>query len=208
MKSISVFIIAILITTSLFAQKVMEKQLDVSDIERIDFQADAIYSIKVATVKTKTLIIRATVAGDAAENVVLDIKRTPTSLKITPGFTPFFRLKNDKLAAHKVMAIELEVLVPENRTLSISSKLASLQCSGNFKYLQAYLDLGTCDIKDFKGDGMIQTKKGNVTISTSENVGVLAISKNGLVSGKSYQKEFYTLEINSVSGDITILETN
>ncbi len=186
----------------------MEKQLDVSDIERIDFNADAIFNIKIATVKTNTLIIRATVAGDAAENVVIDIKKTPTSLKITPGFTPFFTQKNDKLAAHKVMAIELEVLVPENRTLSISSKLASLQCSGNFKYLQAYLDQGTCTIKNFTGDGLIKTKNGNTTVSTSQNVGVLATSKNGLVKGKSYQKEYYKLEINSLWGDITILQTN
>jgi len=50
MTSFYTFILALLIAPTLFAQKVMEKQLDVSGIERINFQADAIYKIKVTTV--------------------------------------------------------------------------------------------------------------------------------------------------------------
>lgn len=186
----------------------MEKQLDASQIERILFQADAIFKIKISAVKSEIITLRASVAGDHAENVVIDVKQTLNTLTITPGFTPFFIPENDKHAAHKVIAIELEVLVPENRYVSVSSKLASLQYSGNFKYVQAYLEEGTCDLQKFTGDGIIQTKSGNVTVSTSQDVGVLADSKTGLVIGKSYQKQYYKLEIKTVSGDITILETN
>ena len=186
----------------------MEKHLDVTGIERIVFLADDVFKIKITTVNSTSLILRASVAGEHAENVVIDIKQTINSLTITPGFTPFFIQENDKLAAHKVMAIELEVLVPENRDVSISSKIASVACFGNYTYFQAYLDQGTCTLGTFKGDGMIQTKKGNVSVSASKDVGVLAFSKTGIMSGKPYQEQFYKLEIKTVSGDITILETN
>ena len=208
MIKFSIFIFTLLISTSIFSQKVMEKQINISGVERIEFLADAIYKIKITSIKTNTLVIRATVAGDAAENVVLELIKTPTSLTITPGFTPFFKLENDKLAAHKVMAIELEVLLPENLNVSVSSKMASLQCFGNFNYLQAYLEQGDCELKSFNGDGVIQTKNGDVTVNASQDVGVLAISKTGLVIGKPYQDEYHKLEIKTVSGAITILETN
>ncbi len=186
----------------------MEKQLDISEIERITFLGDKVYKIKITTVKSQLLTLRASIAGEYAENVVIDLKQAQNSLTITPGFTPFFAKDNDKLAAHKVLSIELEVLVPENRYVSIASKMASITGSGNFKYFQAYLEQGSCELQSFLGDGYILTKNGNVTVSTSNNVGVLAGSKTGLVKGKPYQEHFYKLEIKTVSGDITILGTN
>ncbi|EDM45494.1 hypothetical protein SCB49_06792 [unidentified eubacterium SCB49] len=186
----------------------MEKQIDVSGIERLEFYADAIYNIKIATAKSTSLIIRTHVEGEYAENVVLDIKQQNSTLNITPGFTPFFNRDNDKLAAHKVIAITLDVIVPENLFVTISSKIASLECHGNYQYFQAYLNQGTCVIKNFKGNGKINTKIGDISILNTQDVGILAISEKGIVTGRPYQEQFYNLKIKTVSGDITILETN
>jgi hypothetical protein len=186
----------------------MEKQLDISEIKRIDLFADVVFKIKVTTSKTKTLIIRTTAEGEYAENVVLDIKQSLSTLSIKPGMTPFFTKENDKLAAHKVMAIELELIVPENLYITISSTLASLYCSGNFKHFQAYLESGICEVSTFKGDGLVQTKSGNIIVHALEDVHVQAQTTSGLIIGQTNQAPLYTLEIKSLSGDITILETN
>jgi hypothetical protein len=186
----------------------MEKQLDISEIKRIELFADTVFKIKITTSKTKTLTIRAIVEGEYAESVVLDLKQSSSKLAITPGLSPFFTKKNDKLAAHKVMAIELELIVPENLYLTISSKLASLYCSGSFKHFQAYLESGTCEVSTFKGDGLVQTKSGNIIVHALEDVQVQAQTTSGLIIGKTNQAQLYTLKIKTLSGDITILETN
>jgi hypothetical protein len=176
----------------------MEKQLDISEIKRIELFADAVFKIKITTSKTKTLTI----------HTAVDIKRSLSTLTITPGLTPFFTKKNDKLAAHKVMAIELEIIIPENLYVTIYSTLASLHCSGYFKYFQAYLESGNCNISTYQGDGFIQTKSGNIIINAIEDLSVQTYSKSGLISGKTNKAQLYTLEIKTLSGDISILETN
>jgi hypothetical protein len=186
----------------------MEKQLDISEIKKIELFADAVFKIKITTSKTKTLTIHTTVEGEYAESVVLDIKRSLSTLTIMPGLTPFFIKKNDKLAAHKVMAIELELIIPENLYVTISSTLASLHCSGYYKYFQAYLESGNCDISTYQGDGFIQTKSGNIIVNSLEDVSVKTYSKSGLISGMTNKAQLYTLEIKTLSGDISILETN
>lgn len=208
MTKFSFLILALFLTTTFFAQKVMEKQLDISGIARIDFQANGIYKLKIVTATTSTLTLKASIAGDYAEQVVLDIKQDDNALTIIPGYMPFFKKDNDKLAAHKVQAIELDVIVPENLSVAIDSNLASVYGFGNFKYFQAYLVDGTCTLKNFKGDGYIQTKNGNVVVATLPEVGITANSQTGKIIGNSGSKHFYKLEINTLSGGITILETN
>lgn len=186
----------------------MEKQLDISEIERLEFRADAIYKIKISTVKGTSLTIKASVGGEYAEQVVLDIKQRKNTLTIVPGYTPFFEKENDKLAAHKLQAIELEVLVPENIYVAIESKIASVFGFGNFKYFQAYLEDGDCILTDYNGNGFIQTKTGNVIVAVNPEVGIKAHTKTGKITGNPSTVHFYKLEIKTLSGAITILETN
>ncbi len=186
----------------------MEKQIDISEIQRILFHADDVFSINIAAAPSSTMKIAASVAGENAENIVIDIKETSNTLTISTGFTPFFIQANDKLAAHKVMSIELDVWVPENLYVAIYSEIASVNCFGNFKYFQAYLDEGTCTISDFSGNGTIQTKRGDIALKDLKDVEIKASSKTGEIHGIVPENQLYQLDIKTVSGDITILETN
>jgi len=92
--------------------------------------------------------------------------------------------------------------------VAIDSKLASVHGFGNFKYFQAYLEAGDCVLDNFTGDGFIQTKQGNVKVTVSPEVGIKAYSKMGKITGNSSSTHYHNLEINTLSGTITILETN
>ena len=97
-----------------YSQKIIERDFDATLINNIEINSDIINSVLIYSENTNHIKIIAKIEGENYENVVLSMVEKDNILFLKPDYTPFFEAENDKLAAHKVQSIELEIIVPED----------------------------------------------------------------------------------------------
>ncbi len=193
-----------LIASDSFAQKIIEKEFEAATISAIEIASEAIFNIIISSEKVDKIKIRTSVEGENFENIVLGVKKDNGILTLNPEFSPYFEAKNDKLAAHKVLAIEMELIVPENLEISIKSSLASVNVTGKFLSIIAFLGVGNCVLNEFSGDAKIMTNQGFINVFAYKTVFGIAFSKKGSVINELKNKGKFTVEAESFEGDISL----
>lgn len=189
------------------AQKILEKSWDSEGIGRLEIISDEVFNIKIRSEETENITVRAKIEGEHHENVVLNIFEKEHVLSISTGFTPYFKAVNDKLAAHKVISIELEVHIPNDLLVFVNSTIASVETLGSFKDIHLELRNGNCVLNDFIGGGTINTKNGNITVFAHETVSAIARTKNGVLRNDLLEDQNFLILAQSVNGDITLLKS-
>lgn len=187
-----------------FSQKIIERELDATSISAIEIDSDNVFNITITSVDTKKLNISTTIEGENFENVLLSIKENNGLISIVPEHTPFFEAKNDKLSAHKVVAIEMALMVPKSIDIIIKSSLSSVSTLGRFKSIKANLGTGNCLLEGFSGDAQIKTKQGFIKVFANKSVYGIANSKKGIVTNELKSKGKYRIEAESFEGDISL----
>lgn len=201
------YILLFFFAISVSAQKKLEKIVDATDIEEIVVHGDGIYNIKIATKKVAEITLKATITGETFENLIITQKRELNKLTFGLAYAPFFVPANDKLAAHKVFSVEIEMVIPENKEVVVMSDLASLSASGIFNHLSVSLKNGNCSIHKFLGKGVFHTLKGHITIEALPQVSGEAVSETGKVVNhlrKQLQKD---ISVQSKHGNIYLYQT-
>ena len=201
-------ILFILVTMSLYAQKRLTQTYDSTAIKELYIHSNEIFKIKITTGEVREITVATIIDGETFASTMLNTSTNDGVLKITTGKTPDYIPFNDKLAAHKVMAIELEIIIPIGLDVSIYSTLASVDTYG--KLGQVRIDLGRGHFKGeefrFRESGKINTISGSIYIS-SNLVNVTAQSRNGKVDIPPTQAEGPLLAIKSIHGDVTVVKS-
>lgn len=209
MKKITL-ILFFLLFGNIFAQKVIERNFNASEINSIEISSDVIYHIKIVSRNTEQIKIKTQVEGENYENVVLGIIEENNTLHINTSYTPFFEVKNDKLAAHKLISIEMEIVVPESMAVKIIAEIASVEIFGKYEAISVLLGSGNCLLTNFIGDALLKTKQGFIKVYALEETFGLANSEKGIVvnelNSKRFKNENYRIEAESVSGDISFFK--
>ncbi len=206
----STFILFFLFLGNAFSQKVIEREFNALEITTIEINSEIIYHIKITSEKTEQIKIKTQVEGENYENVVLGIIEENNTLQIKTSFTPFFEAKNDKLAAHKLISIEMELIVPESMAVKIEASVASVEIFGKYKAVSVLLENGNCSLTNFKGNAMLKTKQGFITVYASKETLGIAVSKKGAVVNelsKSNVKSLkHRIEAESFKGNISLFQ--
>ena len=188
------------------AQKTIEKQWDAIGIDTLSIVSDDIYEIRLITNTSEEIRISASVEGEYYESVVLNSMDQGRSLEFSTGFSPYFIKDNDKLAAHKVLSIILNLSVPEKMAVLIQSRGASLRASGKLMFLSAILSEGNINLINYTGDGRLFSKKGDISIEVGLNVGGRGTSTHGSVLSEIPLEGHYFVEASSIHGDVYLLK--
>ncbi len=189
------------------AQKTIQKEFDSEEIQNLSIADDGIFKITVQSSEETVIKVSAHISGEHFESIIIEEKIADGTLSLKTGFAPFFTLENDKLAAHKVMAIEVELTVPKKLAVEIKSKLASVIATGTFKSLSISLENGNCILNDFYENAQLKTIAGNISVLAQKNVSGKAISKNGTVENNLLNKGKFFVEAESINGNISLLQT-
>ncbi|MBX2828103.1 MAG: hypothetical protein KTR22_08065 [Flavobacteriaceae bacterium] len=184
------------------AQKVIQRSLDAKGVEKLEIVSDQVFLIKVETGSTDTIEVHTEVEGENYENVVLSVNKVEGTLRITTGYTPYFEAANDKLAAHKVISIEMTVTLPKHRSVFISSFLASVEASGSFENLYTGLNNGNCTLTDFLGNAQLNSRHGFIKVFAQPGVSGKAQSVRGRVENLLPAEGWYEVVAQSVNGDV------
>jgi len=196
----------LLVTAQCFSQKTFEKVFEASGINSLIINSDSIFTVYITSKKTNKITVKTKVAGETYENVVLNTAEENGKLIITIGYSPFFKTENDKLAAHKVIAIDMEIVIPERLQIEIISKIASVITKGTFNKIITRLENGNCELIDFYGNALLQSKVGSIKVSAKTNVAGIAVSTKGTIINNLKKKGKYLIEAESIEGSITLLQ--
>lgn len=208
MKYYPVFILFLLFSASLFAQKKLFKEYDASDIHSVYVESDAIFQIKFVTAQTDKINIYTQIEGETFESALLHTEIVEGILKITTGRTPDFVPFNDKLSAHKVLSIVIEIILPEGLALDVYSTLASVHAEGYYDQVQINLARGSCHFSSFRfrESVYINTISGNITVEI-KNAKVTAQSRNGNIVISEGMTVGGSIHLQSIDGDITVIKS-
>ncbi len=204
-----IFLIVVLsfVHGSCLGQKIIQKEFDAENIQSLSIEDDALFKITLISSETGKIQMKLHVSGEHSESIVVEEKLINGTLFLSTGFTPFFVLENDKLAAHKVMALQMEIFVPRHISVLIKSKLASVLASGIFENLAIALEYGSCILKEFSGNAHLKGVNGDITVVAEQNVSGHAVSKSGTVVIKLPKDQLYTIFAESINGNISMEQT-
>jgi len=201
-----ILIVVVLLSQLSYAQKRMTKTLSADNIDVINFNFDKVYKIKLLTHNSSSIIIEAQVEGENQEHIVLTNKRFMSSLYITSTFQPTFEDANDKLSAHKIISIELNIKVPEQKSIYIKSDIANVTGEGAYKKLTLELKSGNCEVTKFSGNALINTIEGDIEFH-SNFAKINTSSKHGNIKTEELTLGDNTIDLNSINGDITVTKS-
>lgn len=163
------------------AQKTLHKQWSAKGISVVRILADEIYNIRIYSTDDPTVKVALYIEGETNESVVLEAKSKNDTLDLQTAYSPYFEPYNDKLAAHKVVAIEMTLFVPKNLTIDLEAKLASVVTYGPFDQLLVQLNQGNGTFHDFIGNGRLMSKLGFIKLWAGNGVSGQAKSVFGEV---------------------------
>lgn len=188
------------------AQKTSTKSFSSKGISTLVIDGNSVFKIVVETAKTKNISIFSEVRGENNQHVVLFTDIKDKKLHISSTFHPMFVANNDKLSAHKLISIELKLIIPENMSLLISSDIALVFLSGNYKYVDAELINGSFNAEKFYGNLLVNTIHGDIKLETNW-AQVEVSTKHGSVKKEALKPGEHQISLNSINGNITVKKT-
>ncbi len=199
-------IIAIVCTQTLLAQKQVHREIDARGVDLISINTDRIFNVTLTSSDSSFIVIETSSEGEYFQDIVITTKRSENSLSIGNEFQPAFKNANDKLSAHKVIAIDMTIKIPKNKKVQLTSDITNLIASGDHVSLRAVLHSGNCILKSFFGGANIQTYSGNITLKETSG-DISAFSKNGKVTVGTQNNSSPKISLKSIHGDITVIKT-
>jgi hypothetical protein len=190
-----------------FGQKLSTKEIDAQGINIIELTADTVFAIKVLSSSTNKITLTTAIEGETYENILVTTSHTNGILKIGTAYTPYFQPRNDKLTAHKVIAIEMTLIIPENLVVSVKSAIATVYGSGSFEQFNVALSAGSCFLTEFRGNARLQTKEGAIEVEALTKVSGSAVSKYGTVVNELPKRKRFHIEAESLYGVVKLLRT-
>lgn len=194
------------VSITAFGQKSLQKTWSSKSIDTLEINANTIAGVEIKTTVTDKISLETRVEGEYSESVVLDTFQSTGSLRLSVGFSPYHFSFNDKLAAHKVLSVEINLIIPEGMTVLIRSKTGAVMAYGDYKYFEVSLEEGSCNLFDFSGNGQLYTISGDITLRANDQVSALGISKFGSVKNELQQPAEFRVIAESVNGDILLLK--
>lgn len=190
---------------SVIAQKRLSQRYDAEGIKELYINSNEIFEVRINAAFTDQITVNTIIEGETFASTLVNSKIENGVLKITTGKTPDYIPFNDKLSAHKVMAIELEIVVPIGLDIWVYSTLASLDTYGELG--QVRVDLGRGHFKGegfrFRESAQINTISGSVSIEL-EAARIEANSRNGTVSIATTINPGLPLAIETIDGNISL----
>lgn len=202
-----VLVLAAFMCSALFyGQKTTREIIEAKGIEGVLIISDQVFKIDVSTAETDKITIKSEISGETFETMAVNSEIENGILKINATRSPFFKDLDDKLAAHKVLSIVLNISMPENLEFSVVSSLAAVNMRGVYNRIELNLGHGDCWLDHFLGSGTINTLNGNINVDT-QHCKIEASSRHGKENIESMALDGHHLELKSIAGNITVTQS-
>lgn len=186
------------------AQKKTEKTLVLdTGISTIELDLEHVFTINLESTSSANITIKAVSEGEYANHFVITQNSIGNKMVISGRIAFTFPNNQDKLSAHKVHAIAIEISVPESVNIIINSDIGNLDAKGQFKSLTTNFMSGNCVLTDVSGGLLIQTVNGSITL-TAKNGIVIPETKSGIIIQEQLVKGNSVFKLKTTKGNINI----
>lgn len=188
------------------AQKVLKKVIVNPEIVLINIDVTNCYKLTLDTATGNEMVLEATIDGEYKKDLVLNSEQKGYTIHVSGGFQPIFKNPNDKLSAHKVISIALNILIPENKSVIVYGSNCNVTVAGNYQKLKITLNDGKCILNNVSESVTVITQSGNIAAYTKGGE-VKTNSKYGSVQGDEIPVKDDRYDLTSITGNITIRKT-
>lgn len=186
------------------AQRVINKSLVTKHARFFYIDAGLVHKVLLNTNSSQEIQIQASAEGEYQNEIVLDIQESGSEIYIGTIFSPEFKVKNDKLSAHKVISIAMEISVPEELSVNLKGVYTHLEASGKYKLLQVDLQDGSCDLDRLYGEIRVTSNSGAISLESNSGV-VDAATEYGKLQSDDLPLGNSAYFLRSTHGDIRII---
>jgi hypothetical protein len=198
-------LIGVVFALPAFSQKDTSQNFDAKNIEQLYIYTDEVFKINIITSKTHQIILKSHSEGEYYNNISLEMEMRQNKMILTSNFPKILQGGFDKLSAHKVFSLEIDLEIPENLQVFVRSNIASVTGKGTFKNLQIELEYGFCRFEYLEGNAVINTYSGSIWVAAF-NAKVTANSRNGKVAVPMSINGKYQINLTSINGNISVPE--
>tara|TARA_B100000953_G_scaffold258666_1_gene223427 strand:+ start:145 stop:726 length:582 start_codon:yes stop_codon:yes gene_type:complete len=191
---------------SLHVQRDTREIFNAAGIESIDILTNEVFKITITATNTDRIRLITHSEGEYFNQIRVQTKVDDGNLSIETSYPQELTGGFDKLSAHKVFSLELELEIPKDLEISVDSNIASLIAFGSFSQLTANLKDGYCNLREFAGNATINTYEGNIRVETASGL-VEAVSRNGKVEIPEHFSGRNPIKLKSIDGNILVLKT-
>ena len=185
------------------AQKRVTKTLLSPSVRSISIASELSFEIFMETADTQEVSVEAQMEGEYRTDLVILFKEVGRTLFITPQFSPEFELPNDKLGAHKVVSIQLRVVLPDDQNVVLSAATCQVFTKGRYRDLKIVFNDGTCQLGHSGENTEVRT--GSASISAMLRSGVVeASSRYGEVLLEPIPGGDHHLKLYTTRGNIIV----
>lgn len=203
---ILLFLPALFFLVHLHGQKLVKKAFIGPRTESIQIDAQYCYKIDLRTAPTKEVQVSASIEGEYAKDLLVSIEEKGTTVLVSAGFQPIFINPNDKLSAHKVVSIALQISVPEYKQVSVFGTNSNVNATGKYKNLHITLSDGRCTLENVSETVEVTTQKGDIWLSVPSG-DILAESAYGKVDQETIPFGDNQFILKTVEGQIHLKKT-
>ena len=200
------FPILLFMGLDLHAQKETQKLIDAEGVNTIVVSSDEIFRINLSTSTEPFIRISTRADGEYFNNISMDALVKGETLFLTSMFNRSLQEGFDKLSAHKVYAMEVDLQVPVGMKVEIISNLTSVHAKGIYDNLLVQSTGGSCYLVGFVGNAVLNTYNGNIHVET-EDAEVDANSRHGLISLPENLVGSHKISLTSINGNIRVKKT-
>ncbi len=191
-------------TCMLAAQKVVKKSIVNQNISHVQIDGANFFEIQLNTHEGKEIVLEAKIDGEYNKELVLLLEEKGSTLIVSGDFEEGFKNPNDKLSAHKVISIALNISLPEDKYVNIYGTSCNVFTKGDFKKLTITLNDGSCVFTNTKGMINVTAQSGNIIVQ-SESAEINALSKYGTIKSDSLPSGNSQFNLKTTTGNIQII---
>ena len=205
MRILSLLVLVFCLQTTL-AQRQVIKDVDASGMQEISVLLRDIASLKVTTNTQDKVLIWATIAGEFATDIVVQLDTSVNPWQLTTDYRPGFKTVDDKLSAHKVVSIELELSIPQDRGIFVGALSGHVELNGRFNTAELLLVDGNIKLTNYFGQGVFKTKYGNIYGTFLDGMWATAKAPKGTIINQIKALGVQKIATVANRGDITLLK--
>ncbi|MBR9855652.1 MAG: hypothetical protein GYB37_13920 [Algicola sp.] len=187
-------------------QKLVRKAFIGPRTETIQIDSQYCYKIDLQTSTSNEVEVSASIEGEYAKDLLISIEEKGTTVVVSADFQPLFINPNDKLSAHKVVSIALQILVPEYKNVAVYGTNANVYSTGKYENLNITLSDGRCTLEDISESVTVTTQKGDIILAVPKGE-IVAESIYGEVNRESIPLGDNVFVLKTIEGNIFLTKT-
>lgn len=187
----------------LSAQYISKKTIWNTNLHFVEIATDNVYRLDVKTHQSPFIEVNAYMEGEYQNRFLISFEEQANTLVVRAQQQKMFVMPNDKLSAHKVLSIALEVVLPQNLQLLVQGSSTDVRVKGQYEMLRIRLGDGNCSLRSVEGIISVKSFEGDIVLREKDPVADVQV-EYGKVMGRYTASKSASIQLYAVKGNIFI----